>query len=322
MKKKILIVALLILSMGMQGFAQTTTISDIRQNVAAFSSAMAESLPFNSTLGLNWSDAYIGKLFPSAIPHFGVGLSLGFTSLDLPAFSDLMSAFGADGINDMPFNMDRMILPAYTLEARIGGFFLPFDMGFKFGYLPEVNFPMADSLNIHYMLVGFDVRYALMEGNVILPKISLGLGFNYLEGGIGASVGSDIEINPGSGGNFTIHAPKVGLRWEAYTFDLRAQISKSFLIITPYLGFGATYGWSTAGYEIETTISGNTAAANGLEERTSRGLSSMVEQSGQFAFRTFGGLSINLAVIKLDFSGMYNFSDNNFGASFGFRFQL
>ena len=319
MKKKIkvlFIASLLILCIGVKAFSQSS-LSDIRSSVNAFSSVMAESLPFNSTLGLNWSDAYIGKLFPSVPPHFGAGISLGFTSLDLPVFNKLLEAFGGSALGNMPFSMERMILPAYTAEVRLGGFFLPFDLGFKVGYLPEVKFPGVDDLKIRYTLIGFDVRYALMEGNVILPKLSLALGFNYLEGGIGTSIGESINITH-EGNTINISAPTFGLKWEAYTFDLRAQISKSFLIVTPYAGLGATYGWSSAGYEIEANITGG----SGVEEISGNRMSSMVENSGQFAFRAFGGLSINILVLRLDFSGMYNFSDSNFGASFGIRFQL
>jgi hypothetical protein len=110
-------------------------LKDLQNGVVDFSEKMAKSLPFNSSLGLNWSDAYIGKIFPSVPPHFGIGGSFGFTTMDLPALKTLAGQLGYG----MPFTTDRLFFPVYTLEGRLGGFFLPFDIGVKFGTLPSVG---------------------------------------------------------------------------------------------------------------------------------------------------------------------------------------
>ncbi len=40
------------------------------------------------------------------------------------------------------------------------------------------------------------------------------------------------------------------------------------------------------------------------------------------AFRAFGGLSINILVLKLDISGMYNINTKSFGANFNTRISF
>ena len=314
-KKAVFLAILLFICISFYGFA--LDLSELQESVTGFSQSMAESLPFNSTIGLNWSDAWVGKLIPSVPPHFGVGLSLGITTLDIGAISSLADKFDFT-LPDMPFEIDRFILPAYTAEARLGGLFLPFDVGVKFGYLPDADF-LFDTISIDYMLVGADIRYAIVEGNVILPKISLALGLNYLRGGIGLN-GPDMSIDH-SNGSIDIESPRVSLEWHTYTLDVRAQISKSFVIITPYVGVGASYGRSSAGYSLDANITGDLNLEDESITIISTGMSSMIETDG-ITYRAFGGFSLNLALLKIDLTGQYSFKDGNYGASLGFRIQL
>ena len=327
----------LILTVSISGFTAETPLTDLQNGVAAFSESLAKSLPLNASIGLNWADAYIGKLFPSAPPHFGVGGAFGITTMELPKVKDLAGFLGYN----IPFDVDKMILPAYTVEARIGGFFLPFDLGVKFGKIPETAL-WGTSLKIDYLLVGGEIRYALLD-KPILPKISLGVGLNYLKGGFGADIGARQEFtyNDGSPHTLAIEKPALNFRWETTSLDFVAQISMPILIITPYAGLGASYSWSNSGYSIDADISygtpGSTAAISqqninsikaflksaGLEdmEVSESGISSMAENNA-FNFRIFGGLSFNLTVIKIDLTALYSVRDTNFGGSLGLRFQL
>jgi hypothetical protein len=321
-RKTAAIIVLLMFMVSSLAFSQTD-LEGLQKAAGDFSDALAKSLPFNAALGLNWSDAYIGKFFPSAPPHFGVGGSFGFTTIDMAAANDLAEALGFS----IPYDTKKLILPAYAGEARLGGLFLPFDVGIKAGFLPPVGLWGNSDVKTSYTMVGADIRYALTEGGVILPKISLGVGFTYLKGGLEASVGSS-QVYTFPSGSVTVDSPDVNLFWSTKALDFKVQLSKSFFIITPYLGIGASYAWSEAGYEAEAPI--NVAgdphtylAANGLEDIDAGGnkLSSTIKVKG-FSARAFGGLSVNLAVFKLDLTGMYNFRDSNYGLSFGARFQL
>ena len=323
-----LIGILLCLFVAVSGFSETT-LKDLQKVMDDFSENMANSLPFNSTIGLNWSHAHIGQ-FLGVPPHFGVGVSLGLTTMDAGAFDNLLKQFGISSLPDF----GGFPVPGYTVEGRIGGFVLPFDAGIKFGYMP---LSLGD-VKLDYLLVGGDIRYAVLKGNAILPTVSLGIGFNYMDGGLSKKIDEDRMFNfpyLSDTATLTVGAPDVGITWETKTLDFKAQVSKSLFIITPYLGLGASYGWSRAGYSIDSKITAKDSSDNplalndvrsaikafGIDNVDGAGFSSEKEISG-LSFRTFGGLSFNLAFIKIDLTGMYNFSDGNYGVTLGTRFQL
>jgi hypothetical protein len=304
-------------------FSQTN-FQDIVDGVDAFSTQLADSLPLNSAQGLNWCSAYIGQLL-DVPPHFGVGISAGVTMIKAEKLSALTNAFGVSlPIEGMFPN------PGYTVEGRIGGFVLPFDVGLKVGYIPPVG---PDKFQLEYFLVGGDFRYALLEGGAVLPELSLGVGVNYLSGGILAKIGKDISFNWKSD-NLTLTAPSLDFSWETLNFEFKAQISKSFLIITPSLGIGVNYARTKAGYMATTklTPSNNTILNDltgefGVEFDKDNGFSSIKEITG-YGMRLFGGISFNLAVIRLDITAQaatgnnFNFAVLSYGAGLAARFQL
>jgi hypothetical protein len=318
---KIAVIAVVLVSL-VSSLAFSLDLNDLQKQAENFSESLAISLPFNASLGLNWSDAYIGKLIPGVPPHFGVGASFGFTTIDMAAADGLAKALGFS----IPFDGKKLILPIYAGEARVGGLFLPFDLGIKAGVLPSVELWGSD-VKTNYTLIGADIRYALTEGGVILPGISVGLGFNYLKGGLEASVGDKQIYNIGGTQTIEIDKPNVNLFWSTKVLDFKVQLSKSIVIITPYLGVGVSYAWSEAGYEAEApvTVPGGAlsdaqAYIDGMNIDGNK-LSSTIKVDG-LSVRAFGGLSVNLVVFKLDLTGLYNFRDSNYGASFGARFQL
>jgi hypothetical protein len=71
---------------------------------------------------------------------------------------------------------------------RIGGFFLPFDIGFKVDFIPDVDleFEGGVSTKLKYLLLGFDLRYAILVDKPLLPAISVASCLNFLNGGISA----------------------------------------------------------------------------------------------------------------------------------------
>jgi hypothetical protein len=320
------IIVLLVFLVSSLGFSQTE-LKHLQERAENFSDALAKSLPFNAALGLNWSDAYIGKLIPGAPPHFGIGASFGVTTIDMAAANDLAEALGFN----IPFDTKKLMLPVYAGEVRLGGLFLPFDIGVKAGVLPPVGL-WRSGINTSYTLIGADIRYVLTEGGAILPKISLGAGFTCLKGGLETSVGGVQSYDIGGGKTLNVNSPDVHLFWNTKALDFKVQLSKPFFIITPYLGIGASCAWSEAGYEAEApvTVSGG-SLSDAYSYLSARGISGMniganklsstLETSG-FSVRAFGGLSVNFAAFKLDLTGMYNFRDSNYGVSFGARFQL
>jgi hypothetical protein len=322
-KKLLVFFVVLFLFSGSQIFSEVQ-LDKLRDTVDAFTDNLAQSLPFNASLGLNWSDAYIKKF-----PHFGTGISVGFTTMNAQYLEDLMGQFGfsipgmLDGFGGFP-------LPGYTVEGRFGGLALPFDIGFKFGYMPM----KLSDINLNYFLAGGDIRYAILEKNILLPSVSFGVGFNYLSGKIGKAIGSemqfgynDVNENPQA---LIVERPDVNLNWSTATVDIKAQISKSVAIVTPYLGIGASHGWSKAGYSVDATVSDtgdNIDTAKeifeqfGIDGIDSNGFSSQKKINGWSA-RVFGGLSFNILILRIDLTGLYNILSKDYGASLGFRIQF
>lgn len=338
MKRTLIALTAALFLAAVPSYSQTVNIEDLQSGAEDLVETLAGSLAFNSTVGLNWSDAYIGQLI-GVPPHFGVGVTVGTTTIDGEKVVSLMEDLGYE----LPSSLESSIpLPAMTAEARIGGFILPFDIGVKAGYLPSGTIDV-DELEVDYLLAGADIRYAVVKGGLVLPKVSVGLGINYMKGGLGTSVGSDLTYTyDATDYNNHIYdieatAPDVGIEWQATVIDLKAQVSKSLLIFTPYLGLGASYGMTRVGYYIESDV---TYYEDGTPITDTQELEDALDAAGvevpdlkdtglfyekafsAWGLRAFGGFSVNMLVVKLDLTGMYNFTDGQLGGSVGLRFQL
>ncbi len=306
-----------------------------------FAQDVASTLPFNAATGLSWSDAYIGQLF-ALPPHLGVGLTVGFTTIPSTAVSQVLTALGSPSV---PAAIDfvktlGLPLPAYAIDARIGGLFLPFDIGLKIGAMQSAG---AD-FSFDYLLAGADIRYAILQENILLPSISIGAGFNYIKGGValgglfpgGLTLASINAPGPGSPYTLDLTDPALAFEWETSVIDLKVQVSKSLLIITPYLGAGASFGSSSAGGGVTSSLKVNGSAptaqqitditqylqANGDTINLSdKGVTVLKSVSG-WAFRVFGGVSLNILMIRLDLGAMYNLSSGSIGASGNARIQF
>ena len=317
--------AVIFLFASLPAFSQMNELEDLQDTVKSFSEAMAKSLPFYSTIGLNWSDAHIGQLLGMP-PRFGFGFSAGATTMDIDSIKGLLNQFG--NFEELP-ELSGFPLPGYAIEARIGGIILPFDIGLKFGYL---NMDI-ETVNIDYMLFGGDFRYSLLDFRFL--RFSVGVGFNHLKGGVSTTlseIGERFSFYDGT--NFRtleMSDPEIGLNWETSTLEFKAQISFPLFIITPYAGMGINYAWSKSGYNVSSriTVDGGPITAEiagilreiGITGIRDTGFESIIETS-DWNMRLFGGLSLNLFVIKLDMTAMYNIRDNGLGATVGLRFQL
>jgi hypothetical protein len=356
--RRILILALVtLLFVPAALMAQTDTdidFADLESDIQAFADGVASSLPLNASVGLNWSDAYIGQF-----PHFGVGLTVGASTIPFEAASPVLDGLGltdtiANDPNLAPLLDFGMPLPAYAVEARIGGLLIPFDVGIKVGIMPP-DFSLGEAfpkitalqtLELDYMNLGFDVRMPIVEERGLIPEISVGGGYNYLRANIGFQgiLGGDLNIgtfehpdpaNPAVY-NVTMTDPTVNYEWQANVIDLKAQVSKGLLFFRPYAGVGASVGFGRAGSGFESTLEGispedialiNTAAEQlgsdvVIPELSGTSFYLSAPMTGGWSFRAFGGVSINLLIVKIDINAMYDFLAHNYGATVGLRVQL
>jgi len=350
-----ILVFLLILAAPLAVMAQTDiNFVDLEGNIQAFADGVASSLPLNASVGLNWSDAYIGQF-----PHFGVGLTAGFSFIPLEAASPILDGLGLmDTItgNDVlaPLIQFGMPLPAVVAEARLGGLFFPFDVGVKVGALPA-DFSLADTfsnvaalqnLDLQYLNLGFDVRFPVVQEHGLIPEISVGGGYNYLRANLGFSgiLGGDLNIgtfeSPDPADtttwNVSMTDPTVNYEWSANVLDLKAEVSKGLLLFRPYAGVGASIGFGRAGSGFESTLTGITpeeidqinAAAELLgadqviPELSGTSFYLSAPMTGGWSFRAFGGVALNILIVKLDINAMYDFLAGNLGGTVGLRIQL
>jgi hypothetical protein len=308
-------------------FSFSATAQNVDQIIGAFedfADDAAPSIPMLSDVGLRWSDAYIG-----GFPHFGVGTTVGFVVVPM---DDVDGFFTTLGVTDIPKELSDLggiPIPATSVEARIGGFILPFDIGIKAGYIPEaLKENMASGVAVDYSMVGFDLRYRLVKEGLLMPEVSVGGGYTYLEGTVSTSVGTADDIFDGTNTLF-INQPDIFFGWRSSVLDAKVQVSKNVLmILRPYAGLGLSYGISEAGGGYEATIS--TDAPEGFAywedtygfEDVDSSSAAVYSESNAMAFRAFAGTSVNLFMLKLDLSGTYNPVSQAMGAQFNVRAQF
>jgi hypothetical protein len=333
MKK--LIVGLLILCMAAgMGFSQVP-ILEYKKGIEDFADDLAAVLPLNSSIGLNWNDAYIGQIL-DVPPHFALGVTAGVTTIPYAPIKNLVEDAMGGNSDDIPSFIRSMgvPVPAGVVDARIGGAFLPFDVGLKFGYLKlDMN-----KVEVDYLLMGGDIRYCVIEQLVAIPEISVGVGFNYMKtnatlSGIMDSTTIDASSafgNPANTDTLTIGSPDLYLEMETKVIDFKVQASWNLLVVEPSIGLGASYGISRVAAGAESTLkyNGNLIDGNKVSALENAGFD--VDSAGigytknvsAFTYRAFGGIGFHLPFVRLDVGLLYGINTGSYGASFGGRFQL
>jgi hypothetical protein len=330
MKRFILV--LMIALAGTAAWAQVD-LSTFQSGFTTFSADMASTLSYNATVGNNWSDAYIG-----GFPRFGVGLAIGTTLVPIDSVESLFASMDDIAVPDAIGQLGLPI-PAVGLSAKLGGLFLPFDIGLKAMVLPEsvASVLSASGITADYSLIGGNLRFALLKEKLLFPDISVGAGYNRLSG----SVGVELPVaNPTFDYNLieiTTTDPSLTLDWTTNSFDFTLQISKSLLFLRPYAGVGYSMGKSTVSgglvtevlYDGHTITSGEiadinaalAAAGQATAEISADGILFSAENSDP-VLRVYGGVSLEILVIKLDAMVTYVPDSKSLGASAMIRFQL
>lgn len=332
--KKLLLIALLVVVVASGAFAQNYSFSQFQNAFQSFANGVASSLPLESSVGLNWSDAYIGQF-----PHFGIGITFGAATIPYSSISNAVTTFGGTLPSNLSFLKTFGIpVPAYTIDARIGGFILPFDIGFKFGYIPS-NALKLSNLSIDYLLVGGDVRYALVKDKGFAPGISVGVGYTYMRSDVSVPgvLNGPITIQQVSFGG-TTHTigftdPSLNIFWNSSVFDAKIQVSKNLFIITPFVGLGMSYGISNAGggMQSQMTVDGHPVTQAQIDQINSAFGTNFTYQNpgfgvkagaNGFATRVFGGLSLNLFILKIGLGAEYEFLSGSYAGMVNARIQF
>jgi hypothetical protein len=315
-------------------------ITEFQDAFESFATDMAGSLSVNSTIGANWSDAYVGNF-----PHLGIGLTGGLTTISPDASASLFTSMGAA----TPSGVDTVGIPFPTAVAsfKIGVPVLPMDVGFKIGFLPSSmakNLMDSTGSEFKYMNWGVQLRYALIKQKkgTFIPNVSVGAAFNHVDGsvtmptGLGSTSYAFPTAPDGHVYSLSASEPVVDLGWKSNTIDITAQVSKKFLFIVPYLGGGLTLGKSVVEGGVSSDIGAykdgapisiasltDTLEGYGVDmpDISSAGFTYSVDKNTPL-FRLYGGFSLRIIVLDLDLQGMYLPQTGAGGGSLTVRFQF
>ncbi len=264
-----------------------TYTNSINEGLDDFATQLAVAVPQAATQQNVWADAWIGSLFPGL--RLGGGVNFGLTNINTEGLAKAAKVLGIDDIED------TYKFPVITVDLRIGGLIIPFDADIAFIKTGSWDL-LGSDLAVEFTTFGFDFRYAVLEGNLVLPRVSVGAGYFYNQGTFNAS---------SSDGEATID-------YNIHTFYLQGQVSKDFSIpivrigITPFVGgrlfvskHDNSYEWrykSSAAAAVDAAL-----IAMGKTPLTS---GSGTEKSDMFDFNNmqpqiYGGLGFNFALLQL-----------------------
>ena len=315
--------------------------ADIDKAFESFTDKVTEVLPETTTqLGV-WSDAYIGKLFPSLPPHFGIGLTVSGTFMNTKEFSSAAEAI-VNEINgktpgaskDFNFSIPNTIpFPAYSVNARIGGIILPFDVGVYGSYLKVKSLKFEDFTGeITYYSFGGDIRYAVMKGSTLLPKISVGVGYIYTHMALGAEGSSTYTSDltalsiPGVNTASVTANADMNTNFDLHTLFAQVQVSKKFFILTPYVGMRAYVTASKNHYDYTYSSTyeagGNTGNVPGGSGREEHDYNSDGFAWGKIQPQLYAGLGLNIFFFDCTLGGCWNPRNNLWSANVSARFKL
>ena len=260
------------------------TVKTVNSGMADFSKQLAIAVPQAATQQNVWADAYIGQLFPSVPPHIGGGFNMGLTHIDTSGIAKAAKELNIKNVKDDYY------YPVFTADIRFGGVLLPFDFDIavmKTGKISTDKIPGAN-LDVDFFTIGADFRYALLEGGLVMPKLSVGLGYFYNQG----SFGCDSSY------------AKANVDYKIQTMYVQAQLSKQILMFTPFVGLRGLVSkhendWSWALKE-QTAVEALTLAG-----MASGG--SGTEKSDMFDFNAiqpqiFAGIGVSFLVLDVNLS--------------------
>lgn len=263
-----------------------------------FCDDLADVIPNSQTQQNVYAEAWIGKLFPGF--HFGAGVNAGVSALDVSTLKDAALALGVDDVKDIN---DTLVFPTITVDARLGGIILPFDIGVTAMSIDTSKMDSVDKaidpVAIDFFTLGADIRYAIFQGGFMRPKWSVGAGFYYTKGGV------DVDDD----------TAKASLDFKSTTFMVNTQASIKLLCLVPFIGGRALFSKTSVDWKVNAnwaSIIADEADSyyDGVRDALTWGIlpSSFSGSSSGFSVypQVFGGIGLDLLFLNLTVSGSYD----------------
>lgn len=287
----------------------TTTINGLDD----FTDIIVDVIP-NTQIQQNvWANAWIGSILPK--PNFGFGINAGVSKLDLTPLVDVAEALGMKDSGNMP---NTLVWPTITADFRVGGFILPFDVGFTAMSIDNNTISAIGSAiapaYFDFFMIGGDVRYAVLKGGLLRPKVSVGLGAYYTKGDFGVEEdGSSAELD-----------------FNSTSLVLSAQASIKLLFFVPFAGTRLMFTKSNVDWKVHAnwaSVLGTNDSA--IQQALSYGiLPSNFSGGSSSSFGDhvrpviYGGFAFDMVVVDLTISGSYDFVSAIPSGAVSLRFAL
>lgn len=294
--KKIIATIVMMAAFAGSAFTQTPDKSKIKKGFDDLGTSFASALPQVTGMQNIYADAFIGKIFPTAIPHFGAGINASLIKVDTSALNDIFDelSLSADGVNN------SMYLPSASADIRVGGVLLPFDVGFVFLKTPSIN---ISDISLGFTTFGVDVRYAILEDGLVTPGLSVGLGYLY----------NGLEFD------YSSHGAKVSYDIGVHSIYTTVQVSKNIVVVTPFAG--ARFMVSSQNVDWSWDLGTGNAAT-----RDSGSCSSDGYDFGNLQTQLYAGCGLNLVVFQATFTVMADVAHAGdskvFSGALSFRFKM
>ena len=263
-----------------------------------FCDDLADVIPNSQTQQNVYAEAWIGKIFPGF--HFGAGVNAGVSALDVSTLKDAALALGVDDVKDIN---DTLVFPTITVDARLGGIILPFDIGVTAMSIDTSKMDSVDKaidpVAIDFFTLGADIRYAIFQGGFMRPKWSVGAGFYYTKGGV------DVDDD----------TAKASLDFKSTTFMVNTQASIKLLCLVPFIGGRALFSKTSVDWKVNAGWARIIAKESdtyyeGVANALKWGIlpSSFSGSSSGFSVypQVFGGIGLDLLFLNLTVSGSYD----------------
>ena len=263
-----------------------------------FCDDLADVIPNSQTQQNVYAEAWIGKIFPGF--HFGAGVNAGVSALDVSTLKDAALALGVDDVKDIN---DTLVFPTITVDARLGGIILPFDIGVTAMSIDTSKMDSVDKaidpVAIDFFTLGADIRYAIFQGGFMRPKWSVGAGFYYTKGGV------DVDDD----------TAKASLDFKSTTFMVNTQASIKLLCLVPFIGGRALFSKTSVDWKVNADWARIIAKESdtyyeGVANALKWGIlpSSFSGSSSGFSVypQMFGGIGLDLLFLNLTVSGSYD----------------
>lgn len=279
----------------------SNSVAKVSQGLEDFSVQLFDVIPNVALQQGVWPEAWIGKVFPSVPPHFGLGLSFGVAKLPMESLNNALSALNTAGSGgaSLPTLPASLVFPTLTADVRVGGVFLPFDIGLSFMRLPNMSF---GSVTFDFLTIGGSLRYAILQDELLIPAVSVGMGFMYSKGFVQVKVQDSAYVRSD---------------FETTSLFFEAQVSKKFFFLVPFLGLRGVIAKSTNNWEWKYNARFGGYHVGAVEKGT-------VDRAfgDRFHPQIFGGIGFDVFMFHANLSASYDFVSSIWGANLGLRFQM